>query len=337
MIPNLDFLNRISVLIVGDVMLDRYLWGDIRRISPEAPVPVVEIDRETHTAGGAANVANNLVALGVRCELFGVIGADASGDELQALLRERNIIFDPRLARASAPTITKTRIVAQRQQVCRLDKESKSAAYSIEEPALLELLAEKAAQYDAVIISDYAKGVITQPVIETLRKVRAENKNFLAFDPKPSRSLDLAGMDLLTPNRGEAMQLAGFSSQSRETPDLDELVEKVIARHRPACLVITLGEQGMLLRKSDGTMRHFPTVVRQVADVSGAGDTVIATLTAGLAGGLSPEDAVDVANIAAGIVVGKLGTATVSRPEIMQGLADEQAKGGQKSSTAVHR
>jgi len=331
MIPDLDFLDRVSVLIVGDIMLDRYLWGDIRRISPEAPVPVVEVDRETHTAGGAANVASNLVALGVRCELFGVVGNDGGGGELQALLRARNVIFDPQLARAGTPTITKTRIVAQRQQVCRLDRESNFASYSIAETGLLELLAGKAAQYDAVIISDYAKGVITQPVVDTLRRVRARKGNLLAFDPKPSRPLDLDGMDLLTPNRGEAIQLAGLVAPGREGPELNEIAEQVLARHHPECLVITLGEQGMLLRTRQGVIRHFPTVVRQVADVSGAGDTVIATLTAALAGGLSPEQAVDVANIAAGIVVGKLGTATVTREEIVRGLIAEASSSGQKN------
>src|SRR6266540_6906375 len=156
-IANLDFFDRVSVLVIGDVMLDRYLWGDIRRISPEAPVPVVEIDRETHTAGGAANVALNLQALGVRCELCGIVGDDAAGAELRTLLGQRNIAFDSRFVRSTAPTITKTRIIAQRQQVCRLDRESDLATYSIAEPELLKMVLEKAKSYDAVLLSDYAK------------------------------------------------------------------------------------------------------------------------------------------------------------------------------------
>lgn len=318
-IPKLDFLDRVSVLVVGDVMLDRYMWGHVRRISPEAPVPVVEIDRETHTAGGAANVALNLRALGVRCELFGIAGSDANGAELQALLQHHQVPFDSRLVRADAPTITKTRIVAHRQQLCRVDKESDTEAYSVARAGLLDLLVEKAEKYDAVILSDYAKGVITQPVIDALRQVREKKKTYLALDPKP-RPLDIAGLDLITPNRGESILLAGLSGTGKKGPALDEITAAIMAQYRPECLVITLSEDGMLLRKRDGTTRLFPTAVRQVADVSGAGDTVIATLTAALAAGVPAEEALTIANAAAGIVVGKLGTATVTRPELLKEL-----------------
>ena len=320
MTPNLDFFDRVSILIVGDIMLDRYLWGDIRRISPEAPVPIVEIDRETRTGGGAANVASNLTALGVRCELFGVVGNDAHGVELQALLQTQQVLFDPRLVRPATPTITKTRIVAQRQQICRLDQESGPEAYSLAKPELLELLAEKAAKYDAVILSDYAKGVISQPVIDTLRRVRAKFKTFLALDPKPRRPLDISGLDLLSPNHSEGLLLSGLVAEGRKGPGADEIAAAIHERHRPECLVMTMGEKGMLLRTRHGLTRQFPTVVRQVADVSGAGDTVIATLTAAMAAGLAPEEAVLIANAAAGVVVGKLGTATVTRQELMQAL-----------------
>lgn len=325
MITNFDLFDRVSVLIVGDVMLDRYLWGDIRRISPEAPVPVVEIGRETHTPGGAANVANNLAALGVRCELFGVIGDDQHGEELQTLLQQRKVTFDKRLVCQTASTITKTRIVAQRQQLCRLDKESNPECYSLTQAGLLGLLAEKAAAYDAVILSDYAKGVISQPVLDMLRQVRAKHETFLALDPKPQRPLDISGLDLLTPNHGEGILLAGLSTYGRKNPNDDEIAAAIYERHHPNCLVMTLGDRGMLLQTSRGTSRHFPSVVRQVADVSGAGDTVISTLTAALAAGLSPEESVDIANTAAGVVVGKLGTATVTRSELMQAF-DESRK-----------
>jgi rfaE bifunctional protein kinase chain/domain len=323
MIHNLDFLDRISVLIVGDVMLDRYLWGDIRRISPEAPVPIVEIGRETHTAGGAANVANNLAALGVRCELFGVVGNDANGVELQALLQQQKVVFDPRLTRTAAPTITKTRIVAQRQQLCRFDREAEPECYSLAEAGLLGLLAEKASKYDAVILSDYAKGVISQPVIDVLRQVRAEHKTFLALDPKPVRPLEISGLDLITPNYGESIIMSGLTVYGRKGPSPDDVAAAVLNRQNPECLVMTMGDKGMLLLTRHGKSRHFPTVVRQVADVSGAGDTVISTLTAAMAAGIAPEEAVDIANTAAGVVVGKLGTATVTRKEML--LAFEAA------------
>ncbi|HVU15371.1 MAG TPA: PfkB family carbohydrate kinase [Candidatus Didemnitutus sp.] len=318
---NLDFLDRVSVLVVGDVMLDRYIWGAVKRISPEAPVPVVEIDRETHTAGGAANVALNLRVLGVRCELFGIVGNDANGRELQALLQKQSVSFDPALALSRIPTITKTRIVAHRQQLCRLDQEADLPTYSVAEAGLLGLLAEKAESYDAVILSDYAKGVISQPVIDTLRRVRTKKPVFLALDPKPSRTLDIGGMDLLTPNRGEAIQLAGLPAQGRDGPPIEKVVEAIREKHRPECLVVTLSEDGMLLRKGSAPSRHFPTAVRQVADVSGAGDTVIATLTAALAAGVPADRSLAIANAAAGIVVGKLGTATVTRAELAEALA----------------
>ena len=322
MTSNLDFFDRLSVLVVGDAMLDRYQWGNIRRISPEAPVPIVEVERETHTAGGAANAASNLAAFGVRCELFGLIGDDLAGMELQALLQRRGVIFDPRLVRkaAAASTITKTRIVAQRQQICRLDREASPESYSLVAAGLLDLLAEKAVKYDAVIISDYAKGVISQPVIDTLRQVRAKHRTFLALDPKPVRPLDISGLDLITPNHGEALVLSGLSRHDRTDLGAEEIAAAILLRHSPECLVMTLGEKGMLLRTRLGLARHFPTVVRQVADLSGAGDTVIATLTAALAAGAAPEEAVAIANVAAGVVVGKLGTATITRKELMQAL-----------------
>jgi D-beta-D-heptose 7-phosphate kinase/D-beta-D-heptose 1-phosphate adenosyltransferase len=326
MISNLDFLDRLSVLVVGDVMVDRYLWGDIRRISPEAPVPIVAIDSETHTAGGAANVAHNLAVLGVRCELFGLVGNDPNGVELQTILQQQKVSFDPRLACAKAPTITKTRIVAQRQQVCRLDREAAPEAYSIEDAGLLKLLAEKAAQHDAVIISDYAKGVITQPVIDVLREVRAKRKTFLALDPKPVRPLEITSLNLITPNYSEGLALSGLIAIGRKGPSADEIATAVLERYRPECLVMTLGEKGMLLRTARGASRHFPTMVREVADVSGAGDTVISTLTAAIAAGLPPENAVEIANAAAGVVVGKLGTATATRAEILHALI-AQAEG----------
>lgn len=331
MIPSLNFLDRLSVLVVGDVMLDRYLWGEVRRISPEAPVPIVWVQRETHTAGGAANVALNLASLGVRCELFGTIGSDANGAELRALLAQRGVAFDERLVR-SCPTITKTRVMAQRQQVCRIDWESEAEAYTLEETGLLALLAEKAARHKAVIISDYAKGLITQPVVDTLRKVRATHGIFLAIDPKPRRPLEIAGLDLLTPNRSEALELAGLpDAAGRDIASLEDVAQSIAVRYQPEYLVMTLSELGMLLRRPDGFTQHFATIAREVADVSGAGDTVISTLTAALAGGLAPAEAVHVANVAAGIVVGKLGTATVTRSELteaMQAEADATVRAG---------
>jgi len=262
---------------------------------------------------------------------------DSNGAELASLLKQQNVLFDPRLACAKAPTITKTRIIAQRQQVCRLDREAGPESYSIEDAGLLGLLAEKAAQYDAVIISDYAKGVINQAVINTLRDVRAKRRTFLALDPKPLRPLDISGLDLITPNYSEGLIMSGLTAHGRKAPPADDIATAILERHRPACLVMTLGDKGMLLRTHDGKARLFPTRVHQVADVSGAGDTVISTLTAAIAAGLPPETAVEIANAAAGVVVGKLGTATVTQAEITQALTAPPTSDGHDEIGGVTR
>ncbi len=324
---NLDFLERVSVLVVGDIMLDRYLWGGVRRISPEAPVPVVEVHRESATAGGAANVALNLASLGVRTEVFGLLGDDASGREVAGLLGRHGVTLDGRLVRSGLNTITKGRVMAQRQQVCRLDWEARPEAYALR-PAELDLLAERAAGHDAVILSDYAKGVIGQPVIDRLREVAAQRKLFLALDPKPKRELEVRGMNLLTPNRGEAVELSGLSPDAAAAAALDDACLAIQGRYDPEHLVVTLSEEGILLWSRNGARRRFPTVAREVADVSGAGDTVVATLTAALAAGLPAADAVHLANVAAGLVVAKLGTATVTRPELAAAMEREEAASG---------
>jgi D-beta-D-heptose 7-phosphate kinase/D-beta-D-heptose 1-phosphate adenosyltransferase len=299
--------------VVGDVMLDRYLWGGVRRISPEAPVPVVEVQRESATAGGAANVALNLASLGVRTEVFGLVGDDASGREVTGLLGRHGVALDERLVRFGLNTITKSRIMAQRQQVCRLDWEARPDRYALT-AVELDLLAQRAAAYDAVILSDYAKGVISQPVIDRLRELAREKPLFLAMDPKPKRCLDVSGMNLLTPNRGEALELSGLSQEAATS--LDDLCSAIQRRYDPEHLVVTLSEEGILLWSRSGVRRRFPTVAREVADVSGAGDTVVATLTAAMAAGVPAESAIHLANVAAGLVVAKLGTATITRAEL---------------------
>jgi D-beta-D-heptose 7-phosphate kinase/D-beta-D-heptose 1-phosphate adenosyltransferase len=324
---NLSFLDQVSVLVVGDVMLDRYLWGGVRRISPEAPVPVVEVQRESATAGGAANVALNLAALGVRAEVFGLLGDDASGREVAGLLGQHGVTLDDRLVRPGLHTITKSRVMAQRQQVCRLDWEARPDRYALTATEL-DLLAERAAAHHAVILSDYAKGVIAQPVVDRLREVARRQGLFLAMDPKPKRALDVSGMHLLTPNRGEAIELSGLSADAAGAASLDELCEAIQHRYNPEHLVVTLSEEGILLWSRTGARRRFPTVAREVADVSGAGDTVVATLTAALAAGVVPADAVHLANVAAGLVVAKLGTATVTRAELATAL-ERESVGGQ--------
>jgi D-beta-D-heptose 7-phosphate kinase/D-beta-D-heptose 1-phosphate adenosyltransferase len=238
------------------------------------------------------------------------------------LLRQQGVMLDERLVRSGLRTITKSRVMAQRQQVCRLDWEARPDHYTLTD-AELELLAERAAVHDAVILSDYAKGVIGQPVLDRMREVARRKTLFLAMDPKPKRALDVRGMHLLTPNRTEAVELSGLSQDAASAASLDDLCGAIQRRYDPEHLVVTLSEDGILLSSRSGDRRRFPTVAREVADVSGAGDTVVATLTAALAAGMAPADAVHLANVAAGLVVAKLGTATVTRAELATALEHE--------------
>lgn len=308
-------IPRLKILIVGDVILDHYIWGDVQRISPEAPVPVVHATRETHTAGGAANVAFNLAALGVPTILAGSLGHDHSASKLVSLLANAGI--DTRLCQCESarPTIVKTRVIARNQQLCRIDHESAGSAYRLDATtALLEAIVDS----DAVIVSDYAKGVITQGLLDQLLARASEHGKIIALDPKPSRKLVFRGASLLTPNRHEALQLAGLPEPDHGEPyPLEEVCARIHGKHSPGVLIITLGADGMAVSR-DGKVEHvMPTRAREVFDVSGAGDTVIATLTAALAAGASPCAAASFANTAAGIVVSKMGTATPTPAEIL--------------------
>lgn len=308
-------LSELKVLIVGDVILDHYIWGDVHRISPEAPVPVVHATHETHTAGGAANVAYNLAALGLPARLAGAIGDDAFGKTLLSLLSGAGIDTELCEAEPSRQTIVKTRVIARNQQLCRIDHESAASAYSLAtSPALLDALAVS----DALIVSDYAKGVISQNLLDTLISEARRLGKIIALDPKPTRQLAFRGASLITPNRHEALQLAGLAEPDYGTPyPLAEVCARIHTQHAPDVLIVTLGADGMAI-SSGGKVDHvLPTRAREVFDVSGAGDTVIATLTAALAAGASARDAASFANTAAGIVVSKMGTATPTREEIL--------------------
>lgn len=310
-------MARVRILVVGDVMLDRYLWGDADRLSPEAPVPVVKIARETCTAGGAANVAHNLRALGIAVDLVGVAGQDADGRQLAALLAERNIVLDPQLLRRNLATTVKTRVMCRHQQICRLDQEREPALYALPTDFLVPVLAPKLAAADAVILSDYAKGVVTSELIRFVQ-ARVRPQTLVALDPKPRPELCFQGVDLLTPNRAEALQLAGLHGTTAGAFPAEEVVRRIQERYQPKKLVITLGADGMLVCQRDQLVRPIPTAAREVFDISGAGDTVIAVLTAALAAGASLDDAAALANLAAGVVVGKIGTATVTAAEILE-------------------
>lgn len=325
-----ELLGRIRqtrVLVVGDVMLDQFIWGRVSRISPEAPVPVVEFERESFMPGGAANVARNLTALGGQSSLFGVVGRDASAQQLRSLLAEQRVRCDGLLPVAGYLTATKTRIVAQKQQVTRLDRETCGDISPAATDRLLRKLAAALDSADAVSVGDYAKGVVTQPLVDGLRERCRERGLWLSLDPKPGHALNLRGMSLLTPNRKEAFELAGLTDSVRhvnplEDGPLQQVAARLLDELRPALLLITLGELGMLLCQRGHDPFHVPTVARDVFDVSGAGDTVIASFTLAVAAGASPVEAAIFSNHAAGVVVGKVGTATVTPEELLASFAN---------------
>lgn len=306
------------VLIVGDVILDHYIWGDVQRISPEAPVPVVHATHETHTAGGAANVAYNLASLGISVSLAGALGDDAFGKSLLTLLGNSGIDTALCEVSASRPSIVKTRVIARNQQLCRIDHEAASISYHFEiSPALEDAVKHS----DAIIVSDYAKGVISQDLLHFLIAQAQAHGKIIAVDPKPSRQLAFRGASLITPNRHEALQLAGLPEpECGAAYPLKEVCSRIFERYAPELLIVTLGAEGMALSTAGKVDYLLPTFAREVFDVSGAGDTVIATLTAALAAGATAREAASFANIAAGIVVSKMGTAVPTPAEIMATL-----------------
>ena len=314
------------VLVVGDVMLDQFIWGSVARISPEAPVPVVEFERESFMPGGAANAARNLTALQVNTELFGTVGHDSAAKQLKELLKEQHIGCDGLLPHATRATSLKTRIVAHKQQVVRIDRETRDGLEGPLMQRLLEVLKAQLKKADAVIICDYGKGVVTQQLLNEIKALCRARGIWLSLDPKPYH-LNLSNLSLITPNRKEAFELANIPDETRNSdPFADKNLMAVAERlHRelhPAVLLITLGELGMLLCQRDQKPIHIPTVAREVFDVSGAGDTVIASFTLAVAAGASPLEAAIISNHAAGIVVGKIGTATVTPEELLQSFRD---------------
>lgn len=305
-----------QVLVIGDVMLDHYIWGNATRISPEAPVPVVEVARDTYVPGGAANVALNCTTLGARASLAGVMGKDDAGDRLRFALDQQAIVTLPLPGKGA--TIIKSRVLLQNQQLCRLDREGTTDAYRVDPAAAVRQLKRDIAHCDAVIFSDYAKGLVSDELIAAVTAEAHRQKKFVALDPKPKRPMHFTGIDLITPNRGEAAQLAGLDWRSGRPFPGEEICRRIHERHQVENVVVTLSEDGLLLSKEGRVLQQIPTAAREVADTSGAGDTSLAGLVLALVVGADLETAAHFANAAAGVVVGKVGTATVSPAELLR-------------------
>jgi D-glycero-beta-D-manno-heptose-7-phosphate kinase len=323
-------LGRGRVLVIGDLMLDHFIWGRVDRISPEAPVPVVRVTHESIHLGGAANVVHNLRALGGQVVACGVIGRDAAGRQVLEELRRLGAHTDGIAVSRSGTTIRKTRVVAHSQQVVRFDHESEDHGRATAR-RLLEFVAGHAADFDAVVVSDYGKGVISPELLEGLRLARERRPFRLIVDPKKANFNNYHGMTLATPNLSEAAEAADVDV--RDERGVRAAGERLLEKWQAEAVLITRGEHGMSLFARGSRPRHFPTVARQVFDVTGAGDTVIATCALSLAVGARLEEAALLANHAAGIVVGKVGTASASVAELRAELAPARAKKGRGPMT----
>ena len=322
----------IHIGVIGDLMLDRYVWGRANRISQEAPIPVVEVREVTMRPGGAANVLQNLLALGAQTHAYGVIGKDTNGDHLIALLKELGADTRAILQDTDRITTEKTRILAGSQQVVRVDTEHKQQISPEATAQLLSFLEEDLVQQriHGLIIEDYAKGTLGPNFVTAIVHLAKTHDIPVAMDPHPANPMPIAELTLMTPNRSEAFALAGQYLTERVEPITeDEALMKVATQLQKSCsvkyLLITLGAGGMALFRTDAPPLHVPTVAREVFDVSGAGDTVIASFLLALVAGSSPESAAVIANHAAGVVVGKVGTAPVNLEELIAGFPDTTA------------
>ena len=308
------------VLVLGDLMLDHYVWGRVQRISPEAPVPVVDVTSESVMLGGAGNVFLNLASLGARVQLCGVVGQDAAGEALLDMLRRRGASGDGIVVEEGRPTTQKTRVIAHQQQIVRFDREHRGAIAPKTLAALVEYVDGHLRDAHCLVVSDYAKGVISHELMTRVIASAARRGVTIMVDPKVAHMPFYRGVQVVTPNHLEAAQSAGVDIVDDES--LHRAGRILLERLDAKAVLITRGEHGMSLFEADGAVTHIPTVARQVFDVTGAGDTVIATLAAARAVGASLTDAAMLANGAAGFVVGVVGTATIT-PEALHRQIDE--------------
>ncbi|MEK7773114.1 MAG: D-glycero-beta-D-manno-heptose-7-phosphate kinase [Deltaproteobacteria bacterium] len=309
----IDGFKRARILVVGDLIMDHFIWGRVRRISPEAPVPVVEVTSESLLLGGGANVVNNIHSLGGKSLVTGVIGGDDDGKRLIKALKDKGISADGIIADAKRPTTIKTRVIAHSQQVVRFDREKKDRIEPESFARVLSYIRKTVKSVDLVVISDYAKGLITDTLVEETRDICGSLGKPVAVDPKVEHFDYYRGVTVVTPNNVEASQASGVDIT--DDASLHRAGEVLFNKLGCGALLITRGENGMSLFEAD-CETHIPTVAKEVFDVSGAGDTVIGTLALALASGADFKEAAVLANFAAGVVVGKVGTATLTPEEL---------------------
>jgi rfaE bifunctional protein kinase chain/domain len=315
------------ILVVGELILDEFIWGKVSRISPEAPVPVVEVVRESYNAGGAANVARNLREFTQHVHLLGMTGVGPDAERLNHILTSAGIRVENALWDENYQTIRKTRIVARTQQVVRVDREKRSRLSPESRERALNHLQNMASNLDALILEDYDKGLFDQDFADALVSLAREARLLILVDPKPSNPIRWKNVTGITPNRVEAFKAAGVPWSDPIDPPVQDTAlltvgQRLLEDWNCALVLITLSEQGMILFRRNAPPYHIPTRAQEVFDVSGAGDTAIAAFTAALVGGASPEEAAEISNHASGIVVGKLGTAIVSRQELLSSFSE---------------
>ena len=309
------------VLVIGDLMLDQFVWGDVSRISPEAPVPIVRVRRQEARPGGAGNVVSNVVALGVRADACGFVGRDPAGRALVAALVAAGGGLGGVIASAAVSTTSKTRVIAHQQQVVRFDHDSDHAVGGARLAARMRRWIERhARRFPVVVVSDYGKGVVTPELLAELARLRARHRFAYVIDPKRPNFPHYRGASLVKPNVLEASGAAGVEIEDRRS--LGEAGRRLLERWQADSILISRGEAGMTLFKPGSRAQHFPTAAQEVYDVTGAGDTVLATCALALAVGGTFEEAAILANHAAGVVVGKVGTATVSARELARSLGE---------------
>lgn len=307
-----------KVLIVGDLILDQFIWGDVLRISPEAPVPVVQVERESFMPGGAANVASNVSALEGKPYLVGAIGKDVWGEILKTELEKKGVNTSGILVDSSRKTTLKTRIVARHQQVVRVDKEIIKEISKKNLKSIADFIKKNTGLVKAIIIEDYGKGVVIPALIKEVVEIARRGKLIVNVDPKEEHFSYYRGATCITPNQHEAGNAVGVKITDHKS--LLYVGKKLLKDLNSEAVLITRGEHGMSLFEKNGRTTHIPTVAQEVFDVSGAGDTVIGTFTLALASGATFLEAAHISNHAAGVVVGKLGVATCNRKELLQRL-----------------
>ena len=316
------------ILVIGDLMLDEFVWGKVGRISPEAPVPVVEVERESFHAGGAANVARNLREFIKGVAVIGMVGTDVSGQRLQELLAKGKIDTSGCVVEPGYRTTVKTRIIAQHQQVVRVDREKIGTLPAKIVKKVARSVRERLSKIDAIVFEDYGKGFLSAELAAQISRDAAEANKIVTADPNPTHLIDWSKITAATPNRSEAFLAAGLpwrapGQSPKKDVELAKVGKALLKKWGMKYLLITLGEGGMMLFQKDRAPHHIPTKARQVFDVSGAGDTAIALFTLALTGNATAVEAAEIANHASAVVVGKLGTATATRDELVESFRND--------------